>query len=128
MPVKVIKGNINIVIYFVFVYTNFNNSFFSLHFPSNLKKADITLTLADITAENYHPVSILLILSKVFERCMYNQIYESLNKVRSKWQWGFRQGYTTQYCVLVIIEKWCKCFFCLLYGFLISILATYGFD
>ena len=37
--------------------------------------------------------------------CMYNQIYENLNEVLSKWQCGFRQGYSAQHCILVMI-KW----------------------
>ena len=38
--------------------------------------------------------------------CMCIQIYEYLNKVISKWQCGFRQGYSAQQCLLVKVEKW----------------------
>ena len=34
--------------------------------------------------ENYRPVSILPIFSKVYERCMYDQMYEYFNKIISK--------------------------------------------
>ena len=40
MSVKVIKENINLIK--AFIYNNFNNSFFSSYFPSNLKNGDIT--------------------------------------------------------------------------------------
>ena len=52
--------------------------------------------------DNYHPVSINL--SKIYERCMYIQNYEYLNKVLSKWQCGFRQGHSAQHCLLVMVE------------------------
>ena len=40
IPVKIIKGNINIITNFI--YNNFINSLFSSDFPSDLKNADIT--------------------------------------------------------------------------------------
>ena len=44
-------------------------------------------------------------LSKMYERCMYIQIYEYLNKILSKWQCGFRQGYSAQHYSTTL----CKC-------------------
>ena len=44
----------------------------------NFKKKD------QANVENYRPVSILPNLSKVYERCMYIQVYEFLNKILSK--------------------------------------------
>ena len=60
---------------------------FSSYFPSNLKNADITRVFFFFflkhreNVENYHPVSILPVLSKVYERCMYDQMYAFLNKI-----------------------------------------------
>ena len=48
----------------------------------------------------------LQVLSKVYERCMYGQMYVYLNKIKSKWQCGFPQGHSTQYCLLIMTEKW----------------------
>ena len=55
--------------------------------------------------ESYRPVSILPIFSKVYERCMYNQMYEYFNKILSKQQCGFRQGFSTQHCLLAVTEN-----------------------
>ena len=90
-------------------------------------------------------VSILPNLSKVYEKCMYIQIYEYLNKILSKWQCGFHQDYSVQHCLLVMVEKWrqytsnggvsgalitdlSKPFHCIIHDLLITKLATYGFD
>ena len=76
---------------------------------------------------------------------MYIHIYEYLNKILSKWQCDFRQGYGTQHCLLVMVEKWRQCldngevsgalltdlskaFDCILHGLLIAKLLAYGFD
>ena len=42
--------------------------------------------------ENYRPISILPIISKIFERCVFNQVYTYLNEntLLSKYQAGFR--------------------------------------
>ena len=96
-------------------------------------------------AENYRPVSILSRFSKVYERCMYDQIDEYFNKILSKQQCGFRQGISTQHCLLAMTEKWrkyldkdgisgalltglSKSFNCLLHDLLIEKRAAYGFD
>ena len=82
---KIIKENINIIT--DFIYNNFNNSMFSSYFQSNLKNADITTVFKKNNrenVENYRPVSILPVLSKVYERCMFDQMYVYLTKILSK--------------------------------------------
>ena len=95
--------------------------------------------------ENYRAVSILPIFSKVYERCMYYQMYEYFNQVFSKQQCGFRRGFSTQHCLLAMTEKWrkhldkyvvngvlltdlSKAFDYLLHDPLIANLAAYCFD
>ena len=58
--------------------------------------------------ENYSPVSILSIISKMFEKILSNQLYIYFENVFSKFQCGFRKGFSTQHCLLLMIEKWKK--------------------
>ena len=44
---------------------------------------------------------------KIFERCMHRQISEYFETVLSKFQCGFRKGYSTQDCLLAMVEN-CK--------------------
>ena len=52
-------------------------------FPNNLKNADITSTIKDdsLLKSKYRPVSILPILSKIYEKLLYKQIYEYFNNI-----------------------------------------------
>ena len=40
---------------------------------------------------------------------MYIKIYEYLNKILSKWQCGFRQGYSAPRRLFVMLERWRQC-------------------
>ena len=62
-------------------------------FPDELKQADIKPIYKKESRnekENYRPVSILPNLSKIFERCMYDQLKDYFEKLLSKYQCGFR--------------------------------------
>ena len=37
---------------------------------------------------------------------MHDQVYNFFDQILSKYQCGFRQGYNTQHCLLVMVEKW----------------------
>ena len=55
--------------------------------------------------DNYRPVNILPYLSKVFERCFYNQMAQFFDKILSKHQCGFRNGHSAQKFLIVLLEK-----------------------
>ena len=78
-------------------------------FPSALKLANITPVFKKGEREcknNYRPVSILSNVSKIFERIIFNQILNYMDSFFSKFQCRFRKGYSTQQCLLSMIEKW----------------------
>ena len=73
-----------------------------------MKKADIIpihKKKSKFDIENYRPVSILLVLSKIYERCMFDQMYSYFNQILSKHQCGFRRGQSTQHSLLLMVEK-----------------------
>jgi hypothetical protein len=58
--------------------------------------------------ENYRPISILPIISKVFEREVFTQIYKYLNEnsLLSKSQSGFRQKHGTWGALIQMCDQW----------------------
>ena len=78
-------------------------------FPSKLKCADLTpifKKLECISVKNYRPVSILPVISKIFERIMQKQLNLYCEKYLSPFLCGFRKGYNAQYALISMIEKW----------------------
>ena len=56
---------------------------------------------------NYRPVSVLPLLSKIFERLMYNRLIELINKhdILYKYQFGFMGGMGTNTVMIILIDK-----------------------
>ena len=91
-----------------FIFHNFKNSVFDATFPPELKNTDVIPVFKkkdQKNVENYRLVSILPNLSKIYERCLYDQMYKYFNHIISKWQCAFRKGFSTQHCLLVMTEK-----------------------
>ena len=79
-------------------------------FPDSLKIANvIPLYKSDdpLCFNNYRPVSLLRILSKVFERLMYNRHMNSFEKfqILNENQFGFRKDCSTHTARLTIVDK-----------------------
>ena len=57
--------------------------------------------------DNYRPISVLPVLSKVFEKCIYNQLisYFSSENIITPTQYGFKPGSTTVDCLIDLIEE-----------------------
>ena len=93
---KIRKDNINI--FSEFIFHDFNNSIFDATFPSELKNEDMIPVFKKKdrnNVENYRPVSILPNLSKIYERCLYDQMYKYFNQILSKSQYEFRKDFIT---------------------------------
>ena len=146
IPAKILIENSDICS--PFISKIYNESIQKSNFPIPLKKADITPVHKKgdtTTKENYRPVSILPSISKLFERIMFDQILLYMNNYLSNYLCGFRKGYSTQYCLIIMLEKWkkaldnsknagalltdlYKAFNCLNHELLIAKLEAYGFD
>ena len=55
---------------------------------------------------NYRPISLLPTISKVFERIIYDQMYEYLNgnNLLTEEQFGFRKYHSTEYAAISLVD------------------------
>ena len=104
---KILKENIDI--FSAYICEFFNATIRSSKFPSTLKNADITAVFKKGfkgSKENYRPVSILPTISKLFEKIISRQVTNFMDPLLSKYQCGFRKGFSAQNCLLTMLEKW----------------------
>ena len=82
-----------------FLHTVWNDEMLTdLKFPSELKLADVVPAFKkeDSTlVENYRPISLLPVTSKIFERIMLKQITTYMNEYLSPYLCGYRKGFNT---------------------------------
>ena len=89
----------------------FNNSILTCCFPFDWKMARLLPVYKKgprSLPENYRPISILPVVSKLMERIMYDQLYRyfSENSILSKQQFGFRDFYSTASALLDSTNCW----------------------
>ena len=146
IPTKILNYNSE---YFAgYFHENINFCFENSCLPSDLKFADVTPAYkkkSKNSKDNYRPVSILSNISKVYERCIYDQMEAYFETILSPNKCGFRKGFSAQHCLISLIEKWkksidnggafgalitdlSKAFDCLSHELLIAKLEAYGFD
>ena len=78
-------------------------------FPDSLKIAKIIPIykkgeLTDLS--NYRPISLLLKISKIFERIIHIQLQKYLNRnsLLAKQQYGFRPNHSTEYAAVKLVD------------------------
>ena len=146
IPAKILIGSKDIVSdYLSYIY---NNTKQERKYPLSLKAADVTpIHKKDekTALKNYRPVSLIPIVSKLFERNMYDQIILYINRFLSPYIFGYRKGHSTEQCLTIMLEMWrkaldekssaggiltdlSKAFDCLNHKLLIAKLEAYGFD
>ena len=106
-PTTLIKENSNI--FRDFIFGNCNNCVCYSIFPMILQNAIMTPVHkrgAKMSKDNYRPVSTFSNISKIYERLVFKQISEFFEPILSKFQCGFRKGFSAPHCLLAMLEKW----------------------
>ena len=89
----------------------FNRSISQCKFPATWKIARVTPIFKDgdkSAKENYRPISVLPVISRLFEKIVYNQLYKYLNNLEllSTNQSGFRAVHSTLTALLKNTDDW----------------------
>ena len=99
-PKKVVQSNdIPTDYIYIYIYINLSKCIKDGEYVEDIKKVEVRpLYKKDGRKEksNYRPFSILSSVSKVYERCLYVQIYDFFENNFSRYQCGFRKGFNTQ--------------------------------
>ena len=108
MPIQILKES-----KFTFeLLTNcINKSIETGCFPESLKEANITSIFkkdGPLDKSNYRPVSILPLISKVYERLIYNQLPEYTERFLSHILCGLRKVHSTQHTLSKLFQSWQK--------------------
>ena len=105
IPIKIIKNSAQV--YSSKLTQILNHCVSTASFPDLLKYADVTPVFkkGDVTdKENYRPISTLSNFSKIFEKLIYNQIFEFMNPKLSKHITGFQKNHNNQHALVKMIE------------------------
>ena len=92
--------------------------------------------------ENYGPASIISVMSKILQRCLYDQ---NIDNILSRHEMGYQKGCNSQHSLIEMFENWkknldkrgkcgtlfvdlSKAFDCLQHDLLLATLKAYRFD
>ena len=112
IPVKLIKMNEGI--FSRLLFQNFNQSLVNGEFPHCLKQAEVIPVFKNeekLDKSNNRPVSILPVISKIYERLMYEQMLNILIKSSLNLNAVFVKDLALQNCLLYMIKigsLWCS--------------------
>ena len=103
---KILKDNADI--FADYICGVFNESLNCFKFPSILKRANVTPVFKKVyrgCKENYRPVSILPVMSKIFEKLLCKQLTVFAHQNFSKYPCDFRKGFTEQYSLVAMLQR-----------------------
>ena len=87
----------------------FNNCLKESCFPDCWKVSSVVPVFKNVgersTAKNYHPVSLLSVVSKVFEKLVYNRIVDHLESLFCDFQYDFRSSRSTADLLTVVSDR-----------------------
>ena len=112
-------GPNSLPIYILKLYNNFfseklakiiNVAFATSIFPELLKLAKVIPTFKkgnELLCENYRPISLLSVFSKIFEKVIYTRMYDYLmkNNLIYKRLFGFRNNHSTNHALISLSEN-----------------------
>ena len=101
--------------------------------------------LKTLLKKDYRPASLIPIVSKLYERNMYDQVYSYIDQFLSPYLFGYRKNHSTEQCLTIMIGTWkkaldqqqsaggiltdlSKAFDCINHNLLIAKLEAHGFD
>ena len=108
IPIKILKES---TFCFPELTNCINESLTNNKFPDTLKLSDITPVFKKLDPSdkaNYRPVSILPLVSKVFEKIMYDQLYEYREHFLNQLVCGFHKAHSKQHALFRLLQKWQK--------------------
>ena len=108
IPIKILKES---GFTFEYLASCINEAILSGKFSDSFKLPNIAHVhkKKDPTGKcNYRPVSILSLLSKVFEKVMYDQLYIYMNNFMNELLCGFRKANSTQHALFKLLQVWPK--------------------
>ena len=107
VPPKILKENIDICA--KTLKSIINNGILIGNFEETLKRAEmLPLHKQGDTAnkEHYRNISLLPVVSKLFEKIIQNQMGGYIDTFLSPFMCGYRKGYNAQHALLKMLEKW----------------------
>ena len=108
VPAHILKQNVQL---FIKPLTHLvNSSIKNGIFPDELKIAKVVPIFKandKQNIENYRPISVLSVFSKIMEKVMYNHLLDFITKhnILHKYQFGFRKQHSTNHAVISLVEK-----------------------
>ena len=127
-----------------YIATSINRCITGGTFVNAFKKAEVRSIYkkeGKIEKSNYRPINVLSNVPKIYERCLYEQMYSYFHIIFSKNQCDFRKGFNTQHmiekmkappdnkqlCTAILTELF-KAFDCICYDLLIADTTPYECD
>ena len=110
LPMDILKRSNDIVSnYLCNIYNNAKNNEL---YPISLKVGTVTpinkKSTQTLLKKDQRPVSLIPIVSKLYERNMYDEIYSYIEKFLSPYLFGYRRNHSTEQCLTIMIEAWKK--------------------
>ena len=103
--IKLLQSNIIVILTNIFHLSistgTFISSFKKLKVIPILKKGNLKL------AENYRPISLLTVFSKILEKLIHKRLYSFCNRmaILSNFQFGFKESHSTSHACTLLTSK-----------------------